>query len=163
MLTSTNSSGRGMARQRRSIWAIPDYTAKDAGDGVPVPVVASTGAAGAIVGTVYALLDLFLMMWWGYGGFIEVFPKLDSVVIQMGVYYLIEISLVQILLIKSVPDTRLWALLGFLSPWALVNLFTLPQFFHSPMGTLLFLFVPIFAIAIHIVLEISRDRLWSLR
>ena len=54
----------------------------------------TSGAVGAFL--VLAPLSLFLMMWWGYGGYAAVAPaSLQSLFVQSPIYLCVELIVVQ--------------------------------------------------------------------
>jgi hypothetical protein len=110
------------------------------------------GAAGAFL--VLAPLSLFFMMWWGYGGYAAIAPAwLHSLFVQIPIYLCVTLVVVQGTFFWTTRTTRTGALYGFLSPWAIVVLIAIPQFFHSPGEVLLALLVPLLSFASHMVVE----------
>jgi len=117
-----------MTGQPPNVWA-----AEPEGKAASTTSAVSPVGLGVLFGCLYALFNLYLMKWWGNGGFNRLFPGLQSGVIQTGCYYLTEIFLVQVVLFPTVPATRFWALIGFLSPGILLALL---QIFRSPIVVL---------------------------
>ena len=112
----------------------------------------TSGAVGAFL--VLAPLSLFLMMWWGYGGYAAVAPaSLQSLFVQIPIYLCVELVVVQGMFFWAARTTRKGALYGFLSPWAILILITVPQFAHSPGEVLLVLLVPVFGFASNMFVE----------
>lgn len=111
-----------------------------------------SGAVGAFF--VLALLSLFFMMWWGYGGYDAIAPAwLKSLFVQIPIYICVELLVVHGMFFVATRTTRKGALYGFLSPWVIVVLIAVPQFFHSPGEVLLILLVPVLVFASHNVFE----------
>ena len=110
------------------------------------------GAAGAFL--VLAPLSLFFMMWWGYGGYAAIAPAgLQSLFVQIPIYLCVELVVVQGMFFWAARITRKGALYGFLSPWAILVLITIPQLSHSAREVLLILLVPGLTFASHMVVE----------
>jgi len=115
--------------------------------------LSKTGAAVAAF-IVLAPLSLFFMMWWGYGGYTAIAPAvLQSIFAQILIYLCIVLIVVQGIFFRATRTTRKGALYGFLSPWAILALITVPQFSHSPKEVMLILLVPALAYALHMFLE----------
>lgn len=109
-------------------------------------------AIGAFL--VLAPLSLFFMMWWGYGGYAAVAPaSLQSLFVQIPIYLCVELVVVQGMFFWAARTTRKGALYGFLSPWAILILFAIPQFAHSPGEVLLILLTPVFGFAFNMFVE----------
>ena len=115
----------------------------------------AVGAVGAFL--VLAPLSLFFMMWWGYGGYASIAPVgLQSLFVQVPIYMCVELVVVHGLFFMATRVTRKGALYGFLSPWAVLALIAIPQFFHSPNEVLLILLVPALTFASHTLAEHAR-------
>lgn len=113
------------------------------------------GAVGAFF--VLALLSIFFMMWWGYGGYDAIAPAgLKSLFVQIPIYICVELLLVHGMFFVATRTTRKGALYGFLSPWAVLALIAIPQFFHSPSEVQLILLVPALTFASHMLVEQVR-------
>jgi len=113
------------------------------------------GAVGAFF--VLAPLSLFFMMWWGYGGYDAIAPaRLKSLFVQIPIYMCVELLVVHGLFFMATRTTRKGALYGFLSPWVILALIAIPQFFHSPSEVLLILLVPVLTFASHMLVEQAR-------
>jgi hypothetical protein len=111
-----------------------------------------TGAAIAFI--VLATASLFFMMWWGYGGYIAITPKgLHSMFVQILIYLCVSLIVVHGMFFWAKKITRKLALYGFLSPWVIVLLITIPQFFRSPGSGLLMILVPAIVFASNKVIE----------
>jgi hypothetical protein len=70
---------------------------------------------------------------------------------------LVELVVVHGVLFVATRTTRKGALFGFLAPWAVLALVTLPQFSPSPREVLLILLVPVLTFACHMIVEQARD------
>lgn len=115
----------------------------------------ATGAVGAFL--VLAPLSLCFMMWWGYGGYAAIAPAgLQSLFVQIPIYLCVELVVVHGVFFVATRTTRMGALYGFLSPWAILALITIPQFFRSPREVLLILLVPVLTVASHMLVEQTR-------
>jgi hypothetical protein len=110
------------------------------------------GATGAFL--VLAPLSLYFTMWWGYGGYAAIAPAgLQSLFVQIPIYLCVELAVVQGMFFRAATTTRNGALYGFLSPWAILVLIAIPQFFHSPGEVLLVLLVPVLSFASNLFVE----------
>ncbi|WP_332752069.1 hypothetical protein [Hydrogenophaga sp.] len=153
---------KSQPRREHSFFGVVYYTGKDAYVQAPLPVSpadlrGAQVATGVVVGVIYAAINLYLMMWWGYGGFAAAFPALSSTVVQLICYYAIAMFLVQVVLATATPLARFWAMVGFLSPWALLILMVLPQFSQAPGESLLILAVPVFGLLLNGAVELARE------
>lgn len=110
------------------------------------------GPAGAFF--LGALLSLFLMAWWGFGGYAKIAPAwLQPVFMQIPIYLCVALAVMHGVFFGATTTTRKGALYGFLSPWAIVNLVAIPQFASSPEEVLLILLVPALVFASHTLFE----------
>lgn len=116
--------------------------------------ITSKTAGAGVAFFVLAPLSVFFMMWWGFGGYAAIAPAwLQPLFMQISIYLFVELFIVQGLFFGATRTTRMGALYGFLSPWAILALITIPQFSRSPNEVLLILLVPVLTFTSHVVVE----------
>ena len=119
------------------------------------PLVKSGNNGGAVIAfCAFAPTSLIFMMWWGYGGFNAVTPKvLHSLFAQIAIYLLIELICVHCLLFWATKATRMGAVLGFLSPWSILILMAIPQISSAPRDAFLIFLLPVLGLSLHVLAE----------
>jgi hypothetical protein len=119
------------------------------GEGNTIGLVAS-----GIAFITFAPLSFGFMMWWGYGGYAALVPvRLQSLAVQIPIYLCVELVIIHGLFFWATRTTRQGALYGFLSPWVILVLIAIPQFFHSPNEASLVLAVPAITYIVHMFFE----------
>jgi hypothetical protein len=122
----------------------------DVSNGDQPPKASSAGVAFIVL----AVFSTLVLMWWGFGGYEAITPpRFRSLFVQMLAYVSMALAVLQGFFYRASKATRRGALFGFLSPWAILALISVPQFFHSPGEVFLILFVPVLVFASHTVVE----------
>ena len=101
-----------------------------------------------------AVFSIFVLMWWGFGGYEAIAPPgFRSLFVQILAYVSMALTVSQGFFYWTSAATRRGAVFGFLSPWAILALIGVSQFFHSPRVLLLTLLVPMLVFVSHWVVE----------
>jgi hypothetical protein len=113
------------------------------------------------------LPSMYFMMWWGYGGYAAIAPpSLQSESMQIAIYVSVTLVGVNGLLFWANGIVRIGIVCAILSPWLLVYLITIPQFFQQPpqagIKDLPIVLVPVYVLIAQMVIErvFYRKRVW---